>query len=243
MGMGADQLHDWRASIASALEWWRDAGVDCEIADAPRDWLARALPVDKLPAAVRETGDAPVALPDTLDAFLAWRAGDAAPEARWPGQAMGPQGSIESALMVLVDMPDRDDEAAGELLSGAAGRLFDRMLAAIGRDRQSIYLTGVATKRPPAGRLAEDVALELATLVRHHVSLARPKRLLALGNAASRAIAGTDVTSARGSLLAVNHAGGTVSVVASFHPRFLLERPAGKADAWRDLRLLIGGFE
>jgi uracil-DNA glycosylase len=241
--MGADQNHDWRASIASALEWWRDAGVDCEIDETPRDWLARA-PIVEKPALVADGAPAPVAaLPDTLDAFATWRAGDAAPEARWPGKPMAPLGSVDSGLMIVVDMPDREDEAAGALLSGAAGRLFDRMLAAIGRDRQSIYLTSVAIKRPPAGRLADDVAQNLEALLRHHLALAKPKRVLALGNAASRAITGLDVASARGNLHAVNHDNGTTEVVASFHPRFLLERPAAKADAWKDLRLLIGGFE
>ena len=241
--MGADQHRDWRLSVASALEWWRDAGVDCEIDEAPRDWLARMPAVDKLPAAVREAPAQTAKLPDTLAEFAAWRIGAAAPEAKWPGQPLGAQGDAATGLMIVVDMPDREDDAAGALLSGSAGRLFDRMLAAIGRDRQSTYLTALAVKRPPAGRVTDDTAQALEALIRHHLALAAPKRVLALGNAASRAITGVDVADARGSLRAVNHDGGTSEVVASFHPRFLLERPAAKADAWRDLKLLIGGVE
>lgn len=244
--MGADQNHDWRASIASALEWWRDAGVDCEIDDLPRDWLARAAApssVERLPGQVAEAPVAAPSLPATLDEFAAWRLGPAAPEAGWPGKALGTQGEVASGLMVVVDMPDREDDAAGQLLSGSAGALFDRMLAAIGRDRQSIYLVALAVKRPPAGRVSEDVGKKLEALLRHHLSLARPKRVLALGNAASRAITGLDVAHARGSLRQVNHDGGTSEVVASFHPRFLLEKPVAKADAWKDLRVLMGGIE
>jgi len=244
--MGADLNPDWRASIASALEWWRDAGVDCEIDDAPRDWLARAAtaPVrEPLPAQVQEATPEPAPLPDTLDQFAAWRIGDAVPEAAWPGRALGTQGDVASGLMIVVDMPDREDEAAGQLLAGSAGALFDRMLAAIGRDRQSIYLAALAVKRPPAGRVTDDAGRKLEALIRHHLSLARPKRVLALGNAASRAITGMDVAHARGSLRPVNHDGGTSEVVASFHPRFLLEKPAAKADAWKDLRVLMGGVE
>jgi DNA polymerase len=244
--MGADQNHDWRASIASALEWWRDAGVDCEIDDSPRDWLARiAAPpvVDRLPGQVAEAAVAPPILPATLEEFAAWRIGTAAPEANWPGQALGTQGDVASGLMIVVDMPDREDDAAGLLLSGNAGALFDRILAAIGRDRQSIYLAALAVKRPPAGRVSEDVGQKLEALIRHHLALARPKRVLVLGNAASRAITGLDVAHARASLRAIKHDGGTSEVVASFHPRFLLEKPAAKADAWKDLRVLMGGFE
>jgi len=244
--MGADQNHDWRASIASALEWWRDAGVDCEIDDLPRDWLARAAAspiIERLPGQVAEASVAAPSLPATLDEFATWRLGPAAPEAGWPGQALGTQGDVASGLMIVVDMPDREDDTAGQLLSGKAGALFDRMLAAIGRDRQSIYLAALAVKRPPAGRVSEDVGQKLEALLRHHLSLARPRRVLALGNAASRAVTGLDVAHARESLRKVNHDGGTSEVVASFHPRFLLEKPVAKADAWKDLRVLMGGIE
>jgi DNA polymerase len=241
--MGADQHNDWRASVASALEWWRDAGVDCEIDDVPRDWLARAPSPDKLPAAVREELVEAPELPDNLAEFAAWRVGSAAPEAGWPGKTFGAQGDPASGMMIVVDMPDREDEAVGALLSGGAGRLFDNMLAAIGLDRQSTYLTALAMKRPPAGRVSGETAQELETIIRHHLSLAAPKRVLALGNAASRALTGLDVADARGSLRVVKHDKGTSEVVASFHPRFLLERPAAKADAWRDLKMMIGGLE
>ncbi|MGN6817278.1 MAG: uracil-DNA glycosylase [Sphingomonas sp.] len=244
--MGADLNPDWRASIASALEWWRDAGVDCEIDESPRDWLARAAtaPVlDRLPAQVQEAPAGPAKLPETLEQFALWRLGDAPPESGWPGRALGTQGDVASGLMIVVDMPDREDDAAGQLLSGNVGALFDRMLAAIGRNRQSIYLAALAVKRPPAGRVTDETGRKLEALIRHHLSLARPKRVLALGNAASRAITGMDVAHARGSLRPINHDGGTSNVVASFHPRFLLEKPAAKADAWKDLRLLMGGVE
>ena len=244
--MGADQNHNWQATVASTLDWWCDAGVDCEIDDAPRDWLARAAPspvAERPTSSAQENAPVPAKLPATLAEFALWRLGADVPEACWPGKALGTQGAAESGLMIVVDSPDREDDAAGALLSGSAGRLFDRMLAAIGRDRQSLYIVSLAVKRLPAGRVAPEVGEKLEALLRHHVALAGPKRILALGNAASRAITGLDVTQARGNLRAVNHDGGTSEVVASFHPRFLLERPAAKADAWRDLKMLIGGLE
>ena len=37
--MGADQNIDWIAAAASALDWWRDAGVDVVVDDAIVNWL------------------------------------------------------------------------------------------------------------------------------------------------------------------------------------------------------------
>jgi DNA polymerase len=257
--MGADQHIDWRTAAASALDWWRDAGVDASIDEAPRDWLAPVeapKPVRRAQAVTEAAAAAP--LPNTLAAFEAWRVGSDAPEAGWPGEPIAAQGSAASDIMVLIDLPEREDAESGMLMSGPAGRLFDRMLAAIGRDRASIYLVPVCGSRPVAGRIAPEIEERLNEVARHHVKLAAPKRLLLLGNAPSRALLGADVMRVRGSLHVINLNGGKGSgadtdqpggndvatqAVASFHPRFLLERPAAKAEAWKDLQMLIGNLD
>lgn len=244
--MGFEQKID-TAIGASALEWWREAGVDTLIDEAPRNWLAAEpapAPVRAAPTASTAASAPPaLAFPDTLAAFETWRLSDAAPEARWPGVRIGAQGEAKGGLMVLLEMPERDD-TPDRLLGGAPGALFDRMLAAIGQSRTSIYLAPMAVVRPISGRIPADAEPPLATLIRAQLRLAAPKSLLILGNAASRALVGTDVARARGHLHVINHEGGKASVTAvtSFHPRFLLERPAAKAEAWKDLQLLIGGL-
>ena len=244
--MGADQNLDLRAHIAGVLDWWHDAGVDCLVDDVPRDWLARVAPSAR-PSSDPDTVSPARKLPDTLTEFLSWRIGSEAPEAAWPGVAMPAQGIVPGngavGIMVVVDMPDRDDESAGQLLSGPVGKLFDRMLAAIGLDRSSVLIAALAVKRPPAARITGDMVPTLEALLRHQIALAAPKRILALGGAASRAVTGTDAADARGRLHTINHDGGKTEAVASYHPRFLLERPAAKADAWRDLQMLTGGLK
>lgn len=258
--MGADQHIDWRTAAASALDWWRDAGVDASIDETPRDWLAVVEPPKPVARAraVAEPEAVILPLPTTLAAFEAWRIGPDAPEADWGGQPIAAQGPSSSDIMILIDLPEREDGDSGILMSGPAGRLFDRMLAAIGRNRESIYLVPLCTSRPIAGRIAPEIEERLNEVARHHVMLAAPKRLLLLGNAPSRALLGADAMRARGSLHVINLSGGkgpraatdqpgagndvATQAVASFHPRFLLERPAAKAEAWKDLQMLIGNL-
>jgi len=244
---------DWQATLASALEWWRDAGVDALIAEEPRDWLARVVPMAT--AAEKHTFEelaAPPAMPATLTEFEAWRVSDAVPEAAWSDTRIAATGDPASGLMILVESPEREDAEAGVLLSGAVGRLFDRMLAAIGRDRSTVYLTAIAVARPVSGRVAPEIAAKLAEIARHHVSLVAPKRLLLLGNTSCRALIDSDALPARGSLHGINLSGGeaprgdkhtSIEAVASFHPRFLIETPAAKAEAWKDLQMFIGGMD
>ncbi len=239
--MGAEVPGDWRATAASTLAWWHDAGVDLLVEEAPHDWLAAPVPVPIAPVAPVPVA-AGAALPDDLPVFLAWRMGDGAPDAGWRGVAIAASGPADAAVMVLTDCPDREDDAAGTLLAGAAGRLFDRMLAAVGLSRDRVHLASVCARRPLAGRMPAELEGQLGEVARHHVALVAPQRLLLMGNAAARAILGADGARARGGLQSVDHRRGKTGAVATHHPRLLLQQPACKADAWKDLQLLMRGL-
>jgi DNA polymerase len=132
------------AAAASALQWWTDAGVDVLVDEAPRDWLR---PKEKAapPAETPQAAPAPPApeLPGQLDLFQAWlRDSDSLTFASPSAARVCPSGDPASGLMMITDMPAVEDCSAGALLSGEVGRLFDRMLAAIGR-------TGASRTRRP----------------------------------------------------------------------------------------------
>ncbi|OYX46670.1 MAG: hypothetical protein B7Y97_13380, partial [Sphingomonas sp. 32-66-10] len=155
------------------------------------------------------------------------------------GEPLAPaEGDPTAPLMIVTDLPEFDSVPA--LLDGAAGRLFDRILAAIGQSRESIYLVPLCAARPITGQVPRDFEEKLGEVLRHHIALTAPARLLLLGQATSRAVLGTDAARNAEGLTPFNYSGGKCDVVAIRHPRFLLNKPAAKADAWKDLQLLIG---
>lgn len=240
--MGIEGATDWRAEAASALNWWRDAGVDVLVEDDPRDWTARPVATAQPDAPVRAmpAGPEPEApLPATIEAFLDWRYGVGAPESVMGEPIVVAEGSATEALMIVTDLPEFDGGVPA-LLGGAAGRLFDRILAAIGQSRESIYLVPLCAARPITGQVPRDLEDRLGEILRHQIALAAPTRLLLLGQATSRAVLGTDAAGNTEGLTPFNYSGGTCDVVAIRHPRFLLNKPAAKADTWKDLQLLIG---
>jgi DNA polymerase len=220
------------AAAASALQWWSDAGVDTLIDEQPRDWLR---PKPKAPAEAAEE-----ALPQQIGLFEAWLASsDSLSYAAPAAPRICPAGDPASGLMILADMPTGEDCAAGTLISGEAGRLFDRMLAAIGRDRGSIYLAALSCLRSPDGRLTTDSAKSCAALARHHIGLAAPKAVLLLGDACSKAMLGLPMSQARGRWHHIATHAGPVRALVTLPPSYLLNQPAAKAHAWADLRMLI----
>ena len=109
------------------------------------------------------------------------------------------------------------------------------MLAAIGFTTEQAYVGSLTCFHSPGTRLSGDDLEACAAIARRHISLAKPKRLLLLGDATSRALLGKPLTASRGHV----HKIEGVRVVCTFHPRFLLDRPSNKALAWRDLLLLM----
>ncbi|WP_414900392.1 uracil-DNA glycosylase family protein [Sphingomonas flavalba] len=225
---------------SSLLAWWRDAGVDTLVGETPFPWLASPTQPTENKADV-VTARAPAPLPDSIAALDAWLAGgDDVPGAAWGGTRIAATGNPAATLMIVTGQPEPGDAGEGRLFGGVVGQLFDRMLAAIGQSRDSVYLAAIAPTRVPAGTVAPEVAERLIAIMRHRIALAGPARVLVLGNAASRALLGMELRAARGSIRALKHGAGTVEAVASFSPPMLLEHPAAKAEAWKDLLLLTG---
>jgi DNA polymerase len=182
----------------------------------------------------------PGALPDTLDAFLAWRLSDAAPEAAWDGVSLTATGPAEAPLMVLVDCPDRDDGEAGQILSGAAGRLFDRMLAAIGQSRETVHLASVCARRPLAGRTPAGLEARLAEISPASYRAGPAAFAAPAGQCGEPCRARDRTRPARADICMPLTIKAACQAVASFHPRFLIEKPMAKAESWKDLQRLMG---
>ena len=232
--------------VENTINWWRDTGVDVIVSDEPRSWLEEA----KLPAKASteksvtkpaETPAVSITIPDDLDGLRNWLlTTDTLPMP--VGERLDAIGDPASGLMILVDMPDRRDAEAGQLLSGDTGLLFDRMLAAIGRDRASTYIAALAPARISGGSIDENSLELLARVARQHVALAQPNQLLLMGDAPSRVFCGSSLDESRGSQPNFNHDGGSVAVTATFHPRFLLQQPRLKAQSWKDLQMMTEGM-
>lgn len=231
--------------VAAALRWWEDMGVDLLVEDDPQPWLGRAAVAEvAAPAAARVAEKpAPAALPDTLDALVAWISSDAdIPEAGPSARRLAPFGTPGARIAIVTDIPENGDAEAGALLSGEVGALFDRMLAAIGLDRASVYCFPLCPGRPPTGRVSAEALARLADIAKHHLALAKPERVWLLGQATSRALLGMDASVLDKKDQNINHAHGTVPCIASLPPRMLLQSPQRKAAVWADMQALIGGM-
>ena len=223
------------AEAASVLGWWIEAGVDVAIQEKPRAWLGEGA----APAQEPQPSPAPAPeqeLPASLETFRSWLGETSAiPLARPGARRVLPQGVEAAEIMLLADLPAAEDLAGDQPIAGPAWELTQRMLAAIGFTPERAYVANLSCLNSPGARLSAKDLERCAAIARHHVALARPKRLLLLGDGPCRALLGKPLTAARGHV----HKVEGVRSVATFPPRLLLDRPSNKALAWKDLLLLM----
>ena len=128
--MGGEMQAIDRGAADSLIGWWLEAGVDGAVSEIPRDWLGR----QKLqPSAAAPRLAAATEKPADLAAFQDWLATAPALPMDRPGAIRVRSHGAEGAkLMLLSDLPAREDAAEGKPIGGEAWALTSRMLAAIG---------------------------------------------------------------------------------------------------------------
>ena len=156
-------------------------------------------------------------------------------------------GNPNARVMLVGEAPGAEEDRAGKPFVGRSGQLLDRMLAAIGLDRTSAYITNVVPWRPPGNRT--PTPLETAACLpftRRHIELSSCEILVCLGKPSTQILLGLDdgIMRTRGRWLEYDAGSRTLRAMPMLHPAFLLRQPGHKRLAWRDMRELsraLGG--
>jgi len=151
-----------------------------------------------------------------------------------------------SRVMLVGEAPGGEEDRVGRPFVGRAGQLLDRMLNAIGLDRDHVYIANVVPWRPPGNRtptLQETQAC--LPFIRRQIELAAPEVLVCLGASAAQTLLGIreGITRTRGNWFTyVCDNGHSIRTIAMLHPAYLLRQPGQKRKAWSDLRALASAL-
>ncbi|MBB4266840.1 uracil-DNA glycosylase [Roseospira visakhapatnamensis] len=179
---------------------------------------SRAASLDDLRAALEAFDGCPLKITATNTVF-----GDGAPDA---------------ALMVVGEAPGAEEDRQGRPFCGVSGRLLDDMLASIGFDRTTAYITNVVPWRPPGNRKPTPAEVSVCLpFIERHVALVAPQVLLLVGGLAASSLLGTTqgITRLRGRWETRQVGQHAIAAMPTFHPAYLLRNPEAKRLSWRDL--------
>jgi DNA polymerase len=147
------------------------------------------------------------------------------------------RGSPQARVMFVGEAPGAEEDREGAPFVGRAGRLLDRMLAAIELDESSAYIANIVPWRPPGNRTPtpQEAAICLPFIARQ-IELANPDILVCLGKPSMQTLLGINegIRSARGRWREYDTGTRKIRALATFHPAYLLRTPLEKRHAWRD---------
>jgi uracil-DNA glycosylase family 4 len=135
--------------------------------------------------------------------------------------------------------PGADEDAQGYPFVGKAGQLLDRMIAAMGLAREEVYVCNIVKCRPPGNRKPEPQEMAACRpYVVEQVELVKPAVIVALGATALEGLLGITggITRLRGTWRLYQ---GTIPVMPTFHPAYLLRNPNAKREVWSDLQQVL----
>ena len=151
-----------------------------------------------------------------------------------PVLGVGPE---DADLMVIGEAPGADEDKTGEPFVGRAGQLLNKILEAVGFQREEVYISNILKSRPPGNRdpQSDEVAAHIPILYKQ-IALVRPKMILAVGKSAGNGLLGksSSLASLRGKF---NDYYG-LPLMVTYHPAALLRNPQWKRPTWEDMKLL-----
>lgn len=149
------------------------------------------------------------------------------------------EGNASPELAFIGEGPGADEDRQGRPFVGAAGQLLDRMIQAMGLQREEVFIGNVIKCRPPGNRTPEaDEAAACLPYLEAQLDLLRPTVICTLGNTPLKAMRGPStpgITRQRGQPFQWRG----FTVLPTFHPSYLLRNEAAKKPAWEDLKEVL----
>ena len=260
------------SELVAALRWQMEMGIDVALVDGPeplaqlqkipfktdilrQNQLKTAFPLsppaassdDTMPVLVApQTSSPDLSSVQTLDALRQVMACfDGCALKKTASNLVFADGNPEANIMIIGEAPGGDEDRMGLPFVGAAGQLLDKMLAAIGFDRQHVYITNILPWRPPGNRTpsSEELAL-LWPFLRRHIQLKAPQVIFALGGSSAKLLLNTTtgILKLRGQVKEIDFGDAgepnVIPVLPSLHPAYLLRAPKMKQQSYHDLLAL-----
>ena len=149
-------------------------------------------------------------------------------------RAVPGEGNPHARLMFIGEGPGRDEDLTGRPFVGRAGQLLDKMIAAIGRSREEVYIANVVKCRPPRNRDPQPAEQDAcAEWLERQIALVNPRLIVCLGRIAAMAMIKPDfrITREHGQWFARDGR----RYMAMYHPSALLRDPSKRPETFEDL--------
>lgn len=150
-------------------------------------------------------------------------------------------GNPKARLVFVGEGPGADEDAQGEPFVGDAGKMLNRIIAAMELKREDVYICNVVKCRPPQNRPPEsDEVSACSPFLLRQLRSIRPEAIVALGSSAAQSLLQTKVPISK--LRGKFHDFHGMPLMPTYHPSYLL-RTGGNSDSfwsvWDDMTQVL----
>jgi DNA polymerase len=148
------------------------------------------------------------------------------------------EGNPNATLMFVGEGPSVTEDTQGKPFLGRSGEMLTRMIEnVLGLQREMVYVTNILKCRPSHNQEPEpSEAHTCLPYLQKEIELVQPKLVIALGATAYHYLTGdeADITRIHG----VARKEKQYTIVATYHPSYLLRNPSAKKEALEDLKIV-----
>lgn len=152
------------------------------------------------------------------------------------------RGSVQAPVLLIGEGPGAEEDRQGRPFVGAAGRLLDLGLEALGLTESLLHIANIVKCRPPGNRVpTEEEARACRPLLAAQFRFARPKIIVLLGATAFHYFTGSKegITKARGTWIEKNG----FQILPTLHPAYILRNNRERVHLWEDLSMVRAKLE
>lgn len=154
------------------------------------------------------------------------------------------EGSPAARLVFAGEGPGRDEDSSGRPFVGRAGKLLDRIIAAMGFSREEVYICNVVKCRPPNNRTPEDGEMRTCgQFLEKQLQIVHPRHILCLGGTAARYLLGTEQPMGKLRGRFFDHPATGARIMPTYHPAYLLRNEDAKRPVWEDVKRVMSEME
>ena len=152
-------------------------------------------------------------------------------------------GNPLARLVFVGEGPDADEDLTGEPFAGEVGQVLNRIISAMGLQREEVYICNLVKCRPPGNRDPEsDEISACSPFLLRQIQSIKPEVIVALGTLAAQTLLGTkeSISKLRGKF----HDFHGIPLMPTFHPSFLLHKQSDGSmesfwEVWDDMTQVL----
>ena len=148
------------------------------------------------------------------------------------------EGPHHARLVFVGEAPGVEEDLAGRPFVGAAGKLLNDIIRAMGLDREEVYICNVVKCHPPRNRDPEYDEIEMCLpFLQTQLSLIEPDVICTIGRVSAQSLIDKHfrITRDRGQWYSFMD----ISVMPTYHPAYLLRYPQAKRQVWDDVQKIM----